>query len=65
MMHKNIEKFSKLDLREYEGKCVGIVDGKILLKSKNPSDIMKKLLSMQGKEVSLVCVPRKKTAMVI
>ena len=53
-----------MDLRGYAGLALGIVNGKIIFKNKDPSMVMK-LLLLQGKdkEVALICVPKVKMAM--
>ncbi len=58
------DKFNEMDLREYAGLAVGIVNGKIAFKSKDPSKVMKRLLTQsEDKEVALICVPKVKMAM--
>lgn len=57
-------RFNEMNLREYAGLAVGIVDGKIAFKNKNPGKVMKQLLSQsRNKEVALICVPKAKMAM--
>ena len=59
-----LDRFNTMDLREYGGMAVGIVDGKIEFKSKDPNKVMKQLLSQkEEKEVALICVPKVKMAM--
>ncbi|MEK6949659.1 MAG: hypothetical protein AABX34_05525 [Nanoarchaeota archaeon] len=67
MAHKSaLEKFNSMDLRDYSGLALGIVDGKIAFKDKNPEKVMKRLLTQQkNREVALICVPSSKAAMVI
>lgn len=58
------DKFNEMDLREYAGLAVGVIDGKIAFKSKDPGKVMKQLLSQsKDKEVALICVPKVKMAM--
>lgn len=67
MAQKNaLDTFNSMDLREYAGLAVGIVDGKIALKDKNPDKVMKFLLEQNNKkEVALICVPNAKMAMFV
>lgn len=66
MAEKNVQVFNKLDLSKYAGLCLGIVDGKIIYKEKNTEYVMKRLLNQPpNKEISLICVPSKKTTMAI
>lgn len=59
-----LDRFNAMDLREYAGMAVGIVDGKIAFKGKDPSKVMKRLLDQkEDKEVALICVPKVKMAM--
>ena len=61
-----LDLFNSMDLREYAGMAVGIVDGKIAFKDKNPEKVMKRLLTQpRSREVALICVPSSKAAMVI
>jgi len=53
-----------MDLRDYAGLAVGIVEGKIAFKNKDPKKVMKQLLAQkEDKEVALICVPKVKMAM--
>ncbi|MBS3126264.1 hypothetical protein J4453_02365 [Candidatus Woesearchaeota archaeon] len=59
-----LDRFNTMDLRDYAGMAVGIIDGKIAFKDKNPRKVMKRLLDQQeDKEVALICVPKVKMAM--
>ena len=61
-----LDKFNSMDLREYAGLAVGIVNGKIAFKDKNPDKVMKFLLEQGSKkEVALICVPNAKMAMFV
>jgi len=63
---KTLDKFAKMDISQYAGMAVGIVDGKILFKNKDPGKVLKQLLSQKGnKDTALICVPNAKTAMAI
>ena len=62
----SLDKFNSMDLREYAGLAVGIIDGKIAFKDKNPDKVMKFLLEQNNKkEVALICVPNAKMAMFV
>ena len=59
-----LDRFNSMDLRDYVGLAVGIVDGKVIFKDKNPKKVMKQLLAQsEDKEVALICVPKVKMAM--
>ena len=61
-----LDMFNAMDLRDYAGMAVGIVDGRIAFKDKNPEKVMKRLLTQpRSREVALICVPSSKAAMVI
>ena len=65
-METNISRFEKIDLKGYEGLCIGVVNGKILFKNKDPAVVLKRLLSRKkDEEVSCICVPSIKTAMAL
>ena len=65
-MSKNLDTFNKIDLSKYAGKCLGIVDGKILFEEKDTQKVIKRILKQDPKtEISVVCVPSKKTTMAI
>lgn len=66
MGDKNLIKFNRIDLSDYAGKALGIIDGKIAFNDPNPSKVMRWLMQQpKDKDVSLVCVPSSKTAMVL
>ncbi|HLF53840.1 MAG TPA: hypothetical protein VI544_01550 [Candidatus Nanoarchaeia archaeon] len=59
-----LDRFNSMDLRDYAGLAVGIVEGKIAFKNKDPKKVMKQLLAQkEDKEVALICVPKVKMAM--
>ena len=59
-----LETFNQMDLRQYAGLAVGIINGKIAFKNKDPNVVMKRLLAQdKDKEVALICVPKVKMAM--
>ena len=62
---KTLDKFAQMDLSQYSGYAVGIIDGKIELKGKDPKLVLKKLMSKQNKnkDIAFICVPNVKTAM--
>ena len=64
---KTLDKFANMDLNEYAGYAVGIVNGKIAFKDKNPKKVLDKLFSKnnKNKNVAIICVPNTKVAMAI
>ena len=59
-----LDRFNTMDLKEYAGLAVGIIDGKIAFKDKDPNKVMKRLLAQkEDKEVAFICVPKVKMAM--
>ena len=63
---KNQKKFSTLNLNDFAGLAIGLVDGKVQFKDKDPGIVMKRLLQQsENKQTLLICVPRTKTTMVI
>ncbi|MBI1935879.1 hypothetical protein HYS31_05550 [Candidatus Woesearchaeota archaeon] len=59
-----LDTFNQMDLRQYAGLAIGIVNGKIAFKNKDPNMVMKRLLAQgKEKEVALICVPKVKMAM--
>ena len=62
----NQEAFSRLDLKDYAGQCIALVNGKIVVNEKDPKKAMSRVVTLSKKnEVALVCVPSSKTAMCI
>ena len=44
MKDKNFEEFKKMSKDKYEGKCIGLADGKVVFSDKNPIKVMSKLM---------------------
>lgn len=66
MKNLNEEAFSRLDLKEYSGKCIALVKGKVVVNEKDPKVAMKRVVALSKKnQVALICVPSSKTAMCI
>jgi len=62
---KALNKFVNMDLSQYAGLAVGIVGGKIQFQDPSPQKVLKLLLKQKNKDVALVCIPNRKTAMCI
>ena len=62
---KTLDKFANMDLSQYAGLAVGIVNGKIHFQDPSPQKVLRLLLKQKNKDVALVCVPNRKTAMCI
>ena len=65
---KNNIKFQRMNLSIYTGRCIGLVNGKIVVNEKNPSKAMERVLQLsknKNNQVALICVPSDKTTMVI
>lgn len=62
---KTMNQFLKMDLSQYAGYAVGIINGKVEIKNKDPGIVLDKLMSKhnRNKDVALICVPNLKTAM--
>lgn len=57
-----LDKFNAMDLKKYAGLAIGIVDGKIAFKGKDPGKIMRRLLAQkEDKEVALICTSKKES----
>ena len=57
---KNFEKFRKMNKSKYEGKCIGLADGKIVFSDKDPIKVMDKLMKdYSNKEIMVTSVPKK------
>ena len=61
----SLDRFNRMDLKDFPGMAVGIVNGKIAFKNKDPKIVMKRLLAQGKKEVALICVPETKMAMYV
>ena len=62
---KTLDKFTNMDLSLYAGLAVGIVDGKIQFQDPSPQKVLRLLMKQKDKDVALICVPSRKTAMCI
>ena len=62
---KTLDKFANMDLSQYAGLAVGIVNGKIHFQDPSPQKVLRLLLKHKNKDVALICVPNRKTAMCI
>lgn len=60
-----LDRFNTMNLADYGGLAVGIVNGKIMFQNKDPHKVMKQLLVHEDKEVALICVPKTKMAMYV
>ena len=62
----NQEAFSNMDLKKYSGKCVALINGKVVFNEKDPTKAMEKVVALSKKDqVALICVPSSKTTMCI
>ena len=62
---KTLDKFASMDLSQYAGLAVGIVNGKIQFQDPSPQKVLRLLMKQKAKDVALICVPNRKTAMCI
>ena len=62
---KALDKFVKMDLSRYAGLAVGIVNGKIQFQDSSPQKVLRLLMKQKDKDVALICVPNRNTAMCI
>jgi len=60
-----MKRMVNIDLRKYEGKCVGMADGKVVASGKSVSTIMEKLSGYKGHKISLMTVPKKNKVLVL
>lgn len=62
---RTMNKFLRMDLSEYAGYAVGIINGKIEIKNKDPTIVLERLMSKnnKNKDIAFICVPNLKTAM--
>ncbi|GEM_PF-2426039 len=55
-----------INFSKYEGKCVGLADGKVVASNKSVNVVMKKLSSdYRGQKISLLTVPKKNKILVL
>jgi len=56
----------KLNLKKYEGLCVGLANGRVVVSDKSLNTVMKKLSSgYKGQKISLLTVPKKNKTLVL
>lgn len=66
MKDKNFEKLRKMDKNKYEGKCIGLADGKVVFSDKNPIKVMDKLMkNYSDKEIMVTSIPKKNVNFVL
>ena len=63
---KNFEKFQKMNTAKYEGKCIGMADGRVVFSDKNPIKVMDKLMkNYSDKSIMVTSIPKKNTNFVL
>lgn len=66
MKDKNFETFRKMDKNKYEGKCIGLADGKIVFSDKDTIKVMDKLMKEYfDKEIMVTSIPKKNANFVL
>ena len=62
---KTLNTFANMELSQYSGYAIGIINGKIEIKNKDPKIVLDKLMSKhnKNKDIAFICVPNLKTAM--
>ena len=66
MKDKNFEKLRTMNKNKYEGKCIGLADGKVVFSDKNPVKVMDKLMKeYSNKEIMVTSMPKKNTNFVL
>ena len=66
MTNKNFDKLVKMGKDKYEGKCIGLADGKVVVVSKDPIKVMDKLMKdYSGKEILVTSIPKRDTNFVL
>ena len=57
---QNLEKFRTMDKKKYEGKCIGLANGKVVVTGKDPVIVMDELVkNFSDKEIMVTSIPRK------
>lgn len=52
-------------MERYEGMCVGLKNGKVVVSGKNAGKVLRKLLTKgKGDEITFACIPSRNTVMV-
>ena len=60
MANKNFNKLVKMNKDKYEGKCIGLADGKVVVVNKDPVFVMDKLMKdYSGKEILATSIPKR------
>ena len=66
MAGKNFNKLVKMNKDKYEGKCIGLADGKVVAVNKNPIVVMDKLMKQYSdKEILVTSIPKRSTNFVL
>lgn len=66
MTNKNFDKLVKMSKDKYEGKCIGLADGKVVVVSKDPIVVMDKLMKQYSdKEILVTSIPKRNTNFVL
>ena len=66
MADKNFEKLTKMKKDRYEGKCIGLADGKVVVVNKDPISVMDKLMkNFSDKEILVASIPKRNTNFVL
>lgn len=60
MKDKNFDMLRKMNKSKYEGKCIGLADGKVVFSDKNPIKVMDKLMRhYSDKDIMVTSIPKK------
>jgi len=63
---QNLEKFKTMNKKKYEGKCIGLADGKVVITGKNPVTVMDELVkNFSDKEIMVTSIPKKNVNFVL
>ena len=66
MADKNFNKLAKMSKDKYEGKCIGLADGKVVIVNKDPIKVMDKLMkNYSDKEILVTSIPKRDTNFVL
>ena len=65
MCMNNSISIKKLRLEGYEGKCVGLANGRVVAADKSAGVVMKKLSGYKGQKISLITIPKKNKVLVL
>lgn len=61
----NSEAFERLDTLKYAGKCVGMINGKIIIVGTDPDKVYEKLRNIQEEDLGIFCFPSTKQTLTI